>query len=155
MIGASVTPAPTLSDLHVNIPVGACPATGGLTFSNTLATTVLSPITASAITGVFPTPDSSLAFITYTGTGGVLPVYAPTSSGVGQTSYIKLSGTATAPIAGVVSADSTTFYAGTSGDNLVHIIARGTLSDTSTLAPNPDESRGRHGSREPAGAETA
>ena len=76
MIGASVTPAPTLSDLHVNIPVGACPATGGLTFSNTLATTVLSPITASAITGVFPTPDSSLAFITYTGTGGVLPVYA-------------------------------------------------------------------------------
>jgi len=144
ILGASVTPAPTLSDLLVQIPAGnnlgnavsiACPATGGLTFSNTLSTIALAPITASAITGVFPTSDSSLAFITYTGSGGVLPAYAPAASGAGTTTYIQLSGTATAPISGVVSADNSTFYTGTSGDNLVHLIDRGTLTDSSTLTP--------------------
>jgi len=145
LIGASVTPTPTLSDLRVSIPAGnmngatvsiACPATGTMSFSNTLTTTHLSPLTATAITGVWPTSDSTLAFVTYTGSGGVLPAYAPAASGPGTITYIKLSGTATAPIAGIVSADNSTFYAATSGDNLVHIIARGTLTDTSTLAPN-------------------
>jgi hypothetical protein len=145
VIGASVTPTPTLSDLRVSIPAGnmngttvsvACPLTGTLSFSDTLTTTSLSPLTATAITGVWPTPDSTLAFITYTGSGGVLPAYAPAASGSGQTTYIKLSGSATAPIAGVVSADNSTFYAATSGDNLVHLITRGTLTDSSTLAPN-------------------
>jgi hypothetical protein len=136
VLGASVSPAPTLSDLRVTIPIGACPAVGGLTFSNTLSTTVLSPITASAITGVWPASDSTVAFVTYTGSGGVLPAYAPVASGPGQTTYIKLSGTATAPVAGVISADNATFYAGTSGDNLVHLITRSTLTDSSTIAPN-------------------
>lgn len=145
VIGASVTPTPTLSDLRVSIPAGnmngttvsvACPLTGTLSFSDTLTTTPLSPLTATAITGVWPTPDSTLAFITYTGSGGVLPAYAPAANGPGQTTYIKLSGSATAPIAGVVSADNSTFYAATSGDNLVHLITRGTLTDSSTLAPN-------------------
>jgi hypothetical protein len=136
VLGATATPAPTLSDLRVSIPIGACPAVGGLTFSNTLSTTVLSPVTATAITGVFPTSDSTLAFVTYTGSGGVLPAYAPVTSGPGTATYIKLSGTAIAPIAGVISADNSTFYAGTSGDNLVHLITRSTLTDTSTLAPN-------------------
>jgi len=93
-------------------------------------------LTATAITGVLPTSDSTVAFITYTGSGGVLPAYAPAASGLGQTTYIKLSGTATAPIAGVISADNATIYAATSGDNLVHLITRSTLTDTSTLAPN-------------------
>jgi hypothetical protein len=151
ILGAAATSsAPTLSDLLVNIPSTnnpstnptrapisiACPTVGGLAFSNVPSTTILSPITATAITGVFPTSDSTLAYITYTGSGGVLPAYAPVASGPGATTYIKLSGTATAPVAGVISADNTTFYAGTSGDNLVHLIDRGTLSDTSTLAPN-------------------
>lgn len=145
IIGATVTPVPTLSDLRVNIPSTntgttsvsiACPATGGLTFSNTLSTTLLSPITATAITGVWPTSDSSLAFVTYTGSGGVVPAYAPATSGLGSTTYIKLSGTAVAPISGVVSADNTTFYVGTAGDNLVHLINRSTLTDSSTLTPN-------------------
>jgi hypothetical protein len=113
----------------------------GLTFSNTLTTTLLTPLTATAITGVWPTSDSTLAFITYTGSGGVLPAYAPAASGQGTTTYIKLSGgTTTAPIAGVVSADNSTFYAATSGDNLVHLIKPGTTPgqwiDSSTLAPN-------------------
>jgi hypothetical protein len=144
VLGATVTPVPTLSDLHVQIPAGnnagsvsiACPTTGGLTFSNTLSTSILSPVTATAITGVLPTSDSTLAFITYTGSGGVLPAYAPIASGPGTTTYIKLTGSATAPVAGVISADNTTFYAGTSGDNLVHLINRSTLTDSSTLTPN-------------------
>jgi hypothetical protein len=157
VIGASVTPAPTLSDLRVSIPASnmngatvsvACPLPSGgtsatltlpspgLSFSNTLTTTPLTPLTATAITGIWPTSDSTLAFITYTGSGGVLPAYAPAASGPGQTTYIKLSGSATAPIAGVFSADNSTFYSGTSGDNRVHIITRGTLTDSSTLAPN-------------------
>ena len=112
------------------------PVVGGLTFSNTLSTTILTSVTATAITGVLPTSDSTLAFITYTGSGGVLPAYAPIASGPGTTTYIKLTGSATAPVAGVISADNTTFYAGTSGDNLVHLINRSTLTDSSTLTPN-------------------
>jgi hypothetical protein len=136
ILGATVTPVPTLSDLRVNLPVGACPAVGGLTFSNTLSTTILSPVTATAIDGVIPTSDSSVAFVTYTGSGGVLPAYAPTTSGPGTTTYIKLSGTATAPLAGVFSADNTKFFVGTAGDNLVHLINRSNLTDSSTIAPN-------------------
>jgi hypothetical protein len=135
ILGATVTPVPTLSDLRVKVPVGSCPATGGLTFSNTLSTTILSPVTATAIDGVIPTSDSSVAFITFTGSGGVLPAYAPTTSGPGTTTYIKLSGTATAPLAGLLSADNTMFFAATSGDNLVHLINRSTLTDASTIAP--------------------
>jgi hypothetical protein len=135
----------TLSDLRVSFPTNtingvvvpaACPVVGGLTFSNTLSTTILTSVTATAITGVLPTSDSTLAFITYTGSGGVLPAYAPIASGPGTTTYIKLTGSATAPVAGVISADNTTFYAGTSGDNLVHLINRSTLTDSSTLTPN-------------------
>ncbi len=146
VLGATATtPTPTLSDLRVSIPAGnrngatvsvACPATGTMSFSNTLTTTPLTPLTATAITGVLPTSDSTLAFVTYTGSGGVLPAYAPAASGPGTTTYIKLSGSATAPIAGVVSADNSTFYAATSGDNLVHLITRSPLADSSTLAPN-------------------
>ncbi|HEV2646242.1 MAG TPA: hypothetical protein VGU46_07765 [Acidobacteriaceae bacterium] len=153
ILGATIATGPTLNDLLVQIPSNnppgpgtpggpgpgvsvACPLTGTLNFSNTVAPTPLSLITASAITGVFPTSDSSEAFITYTGSGKVLPAYAPAASGPGTLKYIPLSGTAIAPIAGVVSADNTTFYAGTSGDNLVHIINRSTLTDSGTLTPN-------------------
>ena len=158
ILGATVTPAPALNDLRVEIPAGnangpqvtvVCPVgnqatgsggttgtTGGLTFSNTLSTISLTPVTATAITGVLPTSDSTLAVVTYTGSGGVLPAYVPSASGSGTISYIKLSGTATAPIAGVISADNSTIYVGTLNDNLVHLINRGTLSDSSTLAPN-------------------
>ena len=105
-------------------------------YSSTLSTSVLSQISATSITGIWPTPDATLAFITYSGTGGVLPAYAPAASGSGQLNYIKLSGSATAPLSGVVSSDNSTFYTGTAGDNLVHIINRNTLTDSSTLAPN-------------------
>ena len=117
------------------IPTGACPA-NGLQFTATPgAPRLLTGVTPTAITGVDPTSDSSIAFVTYTGTGGVLPAYAP---GTGTISSIALSGTAVAPVAGVVSADDSTFYVGTSGDNDVHLIDRSTLTDnaTKTIAPN-------------------
>jgi hypothetical protein len=136
IIGATVSSGTVLSDLNVNIPIGACPANAGMTFASTLSTSVLSQITASSITGVWPTPDSTVAFITYNGTGGVIPAYAPASSGPGQLSYIKLSGSATAPLSGAVSSDNSTFYTGTAGDNLVHVINRTTLTDSSTVAPS-------------------
>jgi hypothetical protein len=142
ILGATVTPKATLNDLVVKIPTGACPATGGLSFSNTPSTTVLSPVTATAITGVYPASDSSVAFVTYTGSGGVLPAYAPATTGPGTTTYIKLSGSATAPIVGAGSADNSFFYVGTSGDNLVHIITRSSLTDTSTLAPKLTDQNG-------------
>jgi hypothetical protein len=149
ILGATVTPTPTLNDLHVSIPIGACPrgtqttspagvtagTTGGLVFPSSLSSVVLGPVTATAITGVLPTSDSSVAFITYTGSGGVLPAYAPAATGLGTTTYIKLSGAATAPIIGVISTDNSTIYVGTSGDNLVHLINRSTLTDSSTIAP--------------------
>ncbi len=147
ILGATVTTTPAmLSDLHVEIPAGnangpsvtiTCPTTGTLSFSNTVSPTLLNQITATAITGVVPASDSSIAFVTYTGSGGVLPAYAPVSgTGAGTTTYIKLSGTATAPLAGVISSDNTIVYVGTAGDNLVHLINRTTLTDSSTLAPN-------------------
>ena len=145
ILGATVTPVPTFNDLRVQIPSGnpngptvsiACPATGTIAFSDTVTPTPLASITATAINGVFPTSDSSIAFVTYTGSGGVVPAYAPASTGTGTLTYVKLSGTAVAPVSGVVSADNTTFYTGTTGDNLVHLIGRATLTDTTTLAPN-------------------
>jgi hypothetical protein len=142
ILGATVTPKAILNDLLVKIPVGACPSTGGLVFSDVPSTTVLTPVNATAITGVIPTSDSALAFVTYTGSGGVLPAYAPPASGTGQITYIRLSGSATAPIVGVGSTDNTSFYVGTSGDNLLHIINRTTLTDSSTLAPNLVNSTG-------------
>jgi hypothetical protein len=142
ILGATVTPSPTLNDLHVTIPVGPCPANGGLTFSSSNSPTVLSQIHATQITGVLPTSDSSVAVVTYLGTGGVLPAYAPAASGPGTTTYIKLSGTAIAPVSGVISADDSTIYVGTSGDGLVHLITRSTLTDSSTLAPNLTDPNG-------------
>jgi len=67
--------------------------------------------------------------VTYTGTGGVVPTYTPQASGAGTLGSITLSktlGTPIAPVAGVVSADNQTFYAGTTGDNAVHLITKQT-----------------------------
>jgi hypothetical protein len=98
------------------------------------------------------------SFVTYTGTGGVVPTYtpatpvpsstpgAPPTIGPGTLGSIALSkalGTPVAPVAGVVSADNQTFYAGTTGDNAVHLITKqadGSYQDVTTpIAPKlPD-----------------
>jgi len=169
--GALSTPAaaPAISDIEVNLapvavsanaasgsrsPSGGivCPADGSaLTFANTVATipfstgTPAANIVPTAITGVLPTSDSRVAFITYNGTGGVLPAYLPTNlAPTGNTSGVGIAGTLTniplsagaiAPEGGAVSADNSTVYVGTSGDNLVHIISTTNLTDTKTIAP--------------------
>ena len=114
--------------------------------TNVAFTGALPGVSATAITGVFPTSDSKTAFVTYTGTGGVVPTYTPQATGAGTLGSIALSkalGTPIAPVAGVVSADNLTFYAGTTGDNAVHLITKqadGSYKDVTTpIAPKlPD-----------------
>jgi len=165
ILGAT-TAGPDLIDLKVSIPSNnasgvpvsiACPLPGSppLAFSSTFTSTALKPptttIAATAITGVLPTSDfgvpgvSGVAFITYLGSGGFLPAYTPSTQ---LTTYIPLLQAAnapapTAPIAGVLSADNSMLFVGTSGDNLVHLISRSTLTDTSTIAPNLDAAPGQ------------
>lgn len=136
ILGATVTPTGTLTDLHVSVPVGACPANGGLTFTATpILTSVLPGVTATSITGVLTSSDSSTAFVTYTGTGGVVPQYNPAASGAGTLSSVTLSGSAVAPVTGVFSSDNTTFYVGTTGDNQVHILTKGATGFVDTTTP--------------------
>ncbi|MGF7181063.1 YncE family protein [Tunturiibacter psychrotolerans] len=156
VLGATVTPSPTFTDLSTapGLPNNECPETNtttGLTKPQTFPTSTaftgpLPGITATAITGVLPTSDSKIAFITYQGSGAVVPTYTPQATGAGTLGSIPLStalGTPIAPVAGVVSADNQTFFAGTSGDNAVHLITKqtdGTYKDTTTpIAPKlPD-----------------
>ncbi|MDE3103876.1 MAG: hypothetical protein KGK08_01760 [Acidobacteriota bacterium] len=160
MLGATVTPTATLTDIAINslnttnsANPGQCPPAGtGLTFATTpVLTTVIPGLTATAITGVIPATDSSVAFVTYTGSGGVLPLYQPSASGPGTLSSVTLatasgSPAPVAPVTGVFSSDNTTFYVGTSGDNLVHILTRntnGTFQDaTPPIAPKLTDANG-------------
>jgi hypothetical protein len=155
------TPNGPNSVTATGLPTGPCPQSGSPAqpFTTTpLFSGALPGVTATAITGVFPTSDSKTSFVTYTGTGGVLPTYtpavpvpsgtagAPPTIGAGTLGSIALSkalGTPVAPVAGVVSADNQTFYAGTSGDNAVHLITKqtdGSYKDVTTpIAPKlPD-----------------
>jgi hypothetical protein len=167
LLGATVTPAPTLTDQALftpaippaspmpGLPAQNCPTINGtstpaVTFGSNVAFTGTMPgITATAITGVFPTSNSQAAFVTYTGTGGVVPEYTPQATGAGTLTSIPLSkaiGTPIAPVAGVVSADDQTFYAGTSGDNAVHLITKqtdGSYKDVTTpIAPKLPDGNG-------------
>jgi hypothetical protein len=162
ILGATITPTATLTDLAISsppttpggpaipgVPTGACPD-AGLTFvANPVVNSALTGVTATAITGVDVASDSSIAFVTYTGSGGVLPTYVPSASGAGTLGSIALAtstyGTPVAPVAGVVSADNQTFYVGTSGDNVVHLITKGTngYQDTTTpIAPKLPDANG-------------
>jgi trimeric autotransporter adhesin len=143
VLGSTAT---TFTDLAIpsGLPIGNCPLADNTpqTFQTNTAFTGALPITATAITGIFPTSDSKIAFVTYTGTGGVVPTYTPQAAAAGTLGAIPLStalGTPVAPVIGVVSADNQTFFAGTSGDNAVHLITKqadGTYKDVTTpIAP--------------------
>ena len=121
---------------------GDCPEDGTTPVFNTAVNTaVLNGVAAAAITGIYPSSTSALAFVTYTpavgapAAGTLLPAYRPAPSGVGTTASATLAGHATAPVAGVFSADDATFFAGTAGDNLVHFIQTSTLTDTRQIDP--------------------
>ena len=129
---ASPSPA-VFTDIATLQPKGACP----IAFTNSIAHTIpLSTAVPTAITNVLPTSDSTFAFITYTGTGGVVPQYAPATGILSNiTLQTTTAGAPVAPIAGVVSSDNQTFYVGTTGDNLVHRLTRGASGFTDTLTP--------------------
>ena len=95
---------------------------------------------------MIPATNTGLSFITYTGTSGLLPYYLPAATGLGTLKYVTLGNgatTASAPIAGVFATDNQTFYAGTSGDNQVHLIGvtGSTATETGVITPKlPDAS---------------
>ncbi len=146
ILGATASTA-TLYDLNITLPPSTqetnnpliCTTlTGAPTFSSTVATHTITGPTLSSISGIISASNSSSAVVTYTGSGSVLPLYQPAA---GTLTEIPLTGTAIAPVAGVYSSDDTTFYAGTSGDNQVHVISvtGATSKDTGVITPNlPD-----------------
>jgi trimeric autotransporter adhesin len=157
IIGASANPA-VLTDLSVNVPINACPTTAtgqttGITFqpTPTISQTSLSAYGLNNINEVVAATNSVEAFITYGTTattppsgGALLPVYKPsaTAGSAGTLSSVTLSGNAVAPVAGIFSPDNTLFFAGTSGDNLLHVVNTTTLLDTKTLDPKITDSNG-------------
>ena len=125
------------------LPGGDCPESGNPpVFGTAVNTAVLTGIAASDVTGIYPASDSSIAFTTYlptagaAGTGALLPAYTPgKTAGTGTVSSVALAAGAIAPVTGVFSSDNKLFFAGTAGDNQVHLITRSSLTDTSQLAP--------------------
>lgn len=140
ILGATVANGGTLTDLVFKsggLPIGACPQTVDASYfgnqRNSINTQALG-VTASTITGVIPASNSSVAFVTYLGSGGSLPAYSPATGAITQ---VPLQGV-TAPIAGAISADNLTLFLGTSGDNKIHLVNTKTLTDdpSKAIAPN-------------------
>src|SRR5260370_15452524 len=83
VLGATTS---SFTDLAIpsGLPIGNCPLTDAtpVKFTTNVAfTSALPGVSATAITGVFPTSDSKTSFVTYTGTGGVVPTYSPRDTG--------------------------------------------------------------------------
>ncbi|MEO6816584.1 MAG: hypothetical protein ABI177_07765 [Edaphobacter sp.] len=142
IIGATAT-SDSLIDLSLpnGVPTGPCVPAGTKFTVTPGAPLTLTGAVPTAITGVDPTSDSSIAFVTYSGTGGVVPYYTPGTGTIANVPLLQVTGNPgapVAPVAGVVSADNLTFFVGTSGDNEVHLIDRTTLIDqpTKAIAPN-------------------
>ena len=154
LVGATPT---NVLDVTTNLKSGACPIVftsaatnfplAGITVTPTAPVTqTFTPLTGTAsstgagIVGVIPTSDAAFAFVTYTGTGGVVPQFNQAAT-IPTLTNIPLQTTAAgvpiAPISDVISADDRTLYVGTTGDNLVHRLARGAtgFTDTSALPP--------------------
>lgn len=150
ILGAST--ATGVSDLYLpsaqlTAATDCTTATAAVTFTSTPSTKALSNVTPTTITGVQPASNGEIAFVTFTGTGnGVVPYYltnATAATGTLQNFTLSTaSGTPTAPVAGTWASDDDTFYLGTAGDNVVHLITVSyptsgtpTLTDSSQLAP--------------------
>jgi hypothetical protein len=143
IIGATAS-SDSLIDLTLQnggVPTGACDPAGTKFVVSPGAPLALAGVVPAAITGVDPTSDSTIAFVTYSGTGGVVPYYTPGTGTIANIPLLQVTGNPSAPVApvtGVVSADNLTFFVGASGDNEVHLIDRTTLLDqpASAIAPN-------------------
>jgi trimeric autotransporter adhesin len=150
MIGASAKP-PVLTDLSITVPIDACPTdangqTTGITFNPppVVNQTSLAAYGITNINQVVAATNSLEAFVTYNSAatappagGALLPVYKPaTEAGtLGSLSSVTLAGTALAPVSGIFSPDNSIFFAGTTGDNLLHLISTSTLLDTQQINP--------------------
>lgn len=143
ILGATATPA-QIADISVKIPIGACPSSNtGIQLQQgtnyAINTTALTNITPTEINEVISSPDATMSFVTYTAASasGLLPAYKPsTSFGTpGTLTNVQLSTGAQAPISGAFSPDDSTFFVGTSGDNLLHLIDVPSLTDKQTIDP--------------------
>lgn len=131
------------SDANLDlVPSGACPAVTAATplqLTTSFNQLVLSGITPTQIDQVLASPDSSKIFFTYTASGatGLLPLYVPSASAgaAGTLTNVQLASGAEAPIAGVFSPDIATLFVSTSGDNLIHQLSTGALTEGTTLDP--------------------
>ncbi|MFY9854216.1 MAG: hypothetical protein WAK26_10115 [Terracidiphilus sp.] len=171
ILGAAVTGSGvTVNDIGVNIPTAespadiltpiSCPLTvNSSTGVQTLAALPAAPaldatytlntaeVNATAINQVVPSPESNLAFITYTAdttnTNAELPYYVP-GTGVGYvTLKTQTGGTAPiAPLAGAFTPDDALFFVSTAGDNMIHYISvplatsSPATADTQQISPN-------------------
>jgi len=148
ILGAAVSAgAVTLNDIGVSVSPAECslstPLSTGAVLDASLPVTVNA---ANSVNQVVASPQSNLAFLTYTNngatTGATLPYYVP---GSGTVNYVTLAGSTaiTAPIAGAFTPDSTLFFVSTAGDNKIHYISIPTTispstppTDTQQISPN-------------------
>jgi hypothetical protein len=154
VIGATAGSGGQLTDIGVQIPDGECPLQTALNFPSTPQQFSLATPDVGSINQVLVSPNSLLAFVTFeptspTGTNNTLPAYKvpcttfQSSQGdcpagqptTGTIDNVALTGQAGAPVAGTFSPDTTTFYASTGSDDLVHLINTSTLTDTQTVNP--------------------
>lgn len=140
ILGAALTGSGiTLSDIGVNVSPAECslssPLTTGPVLDATLPVTVNAAVADTAINQLITSPQSNLAFLTYTNggttTGATLPYYVP---GSGQVNYVTLTGNSaiTAPLAGAFTPDDKLFFVSTAGDNKIHYISIPTTVNSST-----------------------
>ncbi len=158
IIGATANP-PTLTDLSITVPIDACPTdansqTTGIVFNPPPVANQAS-LAAYGITNVnqvVAATNSLEAFVTYSSAattppagGALLPVYKPsaTAGALGTLGSVKLTGNALAPVAGIFSPDNTIFFAGTTGDDLLHLIDTTTLVDTQQINPKLTDINGK------------
>jgi hypothetical protein len=158
IIGASANPA-VLTDLSITVPIDACPSdANGQTTGNTfnpppvVNQTSLAAYGINNINQVVPATNSLEAFVTYGSNatappagGALLPVYKPsaTAGALGTLSSVTLTGNALAPVSGIFSPDNTLFFAGTTGDNLLHLIDTTKLVDTQQINPKLTDINGK------------
>jgi hypothetical protein len=143
ILGATASPA-QIADISVKIPTGSCPASNqGIKLQQgtdyAVNTTALTNVTPSEITGFVSSPDATMSFVTYTAAGasGLLPAYKPSTAfgTAGTLTNVQLSNGAQAPISGAFSPDDSTFFVGTTGDNLLHLVDIPSLMDKQTINP--------------------
>ena len=130
ILGASTA---AFTDIVTNKKSGGCP----VVFTSAPGAPIsLAAAGITTLNSVLATSDSAFSFVTYQGTGGVVPQYAV---GTGTLTNIPLqktsNGTPLDAVSGAISADNNTLFIGSEGDNIVHRLTRGTNGFTDNLTP--------------------